>query len=734
MRGYNRPMDLSPMLATLVEAPLLKQKGVVYEPKYDGIRALVELVPGAKGMKARLWSRNGNEKTAQFPAIVRALEAAGRNLDGRTILDGEIVALDERGRPAGFQRLQGRMHLKDARDAERAEAAQPAVLIAFDILREDKQDLTRLPLTERRARLEKLFDRLFRLKAEATGSKEKKAEATSKKSRGFRLQAEDQVIRLSEQVKDDATAMHARAMKEKWEGLIAKDAASTYQPGRRSPAWRKIKLQQEQEFVIGGWTEPRQTRQYFGALLLGVNEYGGLKYAGHTGTGFDQKELARLWKLLKPRETKASPFSEKIKTNETEHWVRPDLVAQIRFTEWTTDGKLRHPVYLGLRDDKGAADVVRENAAGSSAAPRSIPVASAFPGLSERKRVEGRRKNLDRRKNVDKRKELDGVIEQLRALEDARKDGELALPNGDKVKVTNLAKLFWSKLKLTKGDLLRYYVEVSPFILPCVEDRPLVMKRFPNGVDGKAFYQQRSREERPPAGVRIETLEDNLDPISEPDAKRLIGGSLTTLLYMTQMAAISQDPWFSRVQSPPDMDHCAIDLDPTDGATFDKVLDVARWVRDELVSLGVAGFPKTSGASGLHIYIPLPPHTSYESGQLFCQIVATVVASRHPKVATVERAVKRRPRGTIYVDFLQNILGKTLATAYSARASDYAGVSTPLSWKEVDGPIDPRDFTIRTAPARFREIGDRWKAGLRDARPADLEAVFGKYSKRLGPP
>lgn len=331
------------------------------------------------------------------------------------------------------------------------------------------------------------------------------------------------------------------------------------------------------------------------------------------------------------------------------------------------------------------------------------------------------------------------MIDQLRALEDARRDGEVALPSGDRLKVTNLAKLFWPALAspkarrgeggaLTKGDLLRYYVDVSPYILPVVADRPLVMKRFPNGVGGQAFYQQRSREERPPAGVRIETLEDSADPISEPDAKRLVGGSLTTLLYMTQMAAISQDPWFSRVQSPLDADYCAIDLDPTDAATFDRVLDVARWVRDELASLGVSGFPKTSGASGLHIYIPLPPHTSYESGQLFCKIVATVVATKHPKVATVERALARRPRGTIYVDFLQNILGKTLATAYSARASDYAGVSTPLSWKEVDGKVNPRDFTIRTAPARFRKAGDLWE-GLRTARPADLKVVFEKYAK-----
>jgi bifunctional non-homologous end joining protein LigD len=325
--------------------------------------------------------------------------------------------------------------------------------------------------------------------------------------------------------------------------------------------------------------------------------------------------------------------------------------------------------------------------------------------------------------------DLQKVLDQLRALEDARRDGELTLPNGDRVKVTNLSKVFWPDLKITKGELLRYYVQVSPLLLPVVEDRPLVMKRFPNGVGGKAFYQQRSREERPPAGVRIETIEDELDPIKEPDARRFVGGSLTTLLYMTQIAAISQDPWFSRVQSPVDADHAAIDLDPADDAPFSRVVDVARWVHDELQTLGVTGFLKTSGASGVHVYVPLPPHTSYESGMLFCQIVATVVATRHPKVATVERMVSRRPKGTVYVDFMQNILGKTLATAYSARASEFAGVSTPLAWKALDAGIDPRDFTIRTAPARFADVGDLWK-GLRTTKPVDLEAVLRKYAKR----
>ena len=197
---------------------------------------------------------------------------------------------------------------------------------------------------------------------------------------------------------------------------------------------------------------------------------------------------------------------------------------------------------------------------------------------------------------------------------------------------------------------------------------------------------------------------------------------------MTQLAAISQDPWFSRVQSPHDADHTAIDLDPGEGATFERVLDVARWVHDELETLGVTGYPKTSGSRGLHVYIPLPPHTSYESGMLFCQIVATVIASRHPRVATVERTVRARPKGTVYVDYLQNILGKTLATAYSARASEFAGVSTPLRWEDLDEPFAPQDFTIVTAPQRFREVGDLW-ARLRTSKPANLAAVFRKYTK-----
>ena len=688
------------MLATLADAPLTGAR-LVYEPKYDGIRGLVDILSARNGPAIRIWSRLGNEKTTQFPSIVRALEKAAAQLRLPLTLDGEIVALDEQGRPAGFQRLQGRIHLKERADVARVDHAQPVALILFDLLRDGDEDVRGLPLAERRKRLEAHFGKLT-----------------------------SETIRLSQQAVGDGRELQARAKAEGWEGLIAKESQSIYQSGKRSPAWRKLKILHEQEFVVGGWTEPRQTRQHFGALLLGVYEGDcrpptvdcRLVYVGHSGTGFDGAELARVWRLLKTREIRESPFSTRVPTNESPHWVRPELVAQVRFTEWTDDNKLRHPVYLGLRDDKGPLTVVREETPHDRS---EMKKPSQRGGEEERKSPNKKKPNRD---DSVISGSVTQVIEQLQALEHARKDGPIELPGGERLNVTNLAKPFWPKLKLTKGDLLRYYATVAPMLLPAVANRPLVMKRFPNGVDGLAFYQQRHREEKPPPGVRIETLDPEYEPISEPGARRLIGGSLITLLYMTQIAAISQDPWFSRVQSPLEADYVALDLDPDDDATFAQVLDVARWIRDELHSLKVPAVPKTSGSSGLHIYIPLPPGTSYESGMLFCQIVATVVATRHPKIATVERTVKARKRGTVYVDYLQNILGKTLATAYSARASSFAGVSTPLDWKELDEAIDPRDYTIKTAPERFGKVGDLW-ARLRKSKPANLEAVFKKYAR-----
>jgi bifunctional non-homologous end joining protein LigD len=667
------------MLASLVDAPL-DDPQFVYEPKYDGIRAVAEVAPAGT---VRLWSRLGNEKTTQFPEIAAALRTWARGLKAPVVLDGEIVALDAKGEPTGFQHLQGRIHLS-AGPGTSPTAAVPVAFMAFDLLRHGATDLRDRPFLERRAVLERVFGR-----------------------------TRSPLLRLTPTVRGDGHALHKEAVDHGWEGLIAKRAASPYKSGKRTPDWRKIKLHREQEFVIGGWTEPRQTRSHFGALLLGVYKDGALEYVGHTGTGFNEKELTRLMKLLGPLETAASPFQVKPKTNERPHWVRPELVAQIRFTEWTADARLRHPVYLGLRDDKKPEEVRREDTSSPHApAPTRVPFRGSRSSRSRARDTSGTTPITT--------DEIEDLIEQLRAIEASRRNGTLTLPGGDTLSVTNLHKVFWPKQKLTKGDLFRYYVRVAPFIGPTLADRPLVMKRYPNGITGQSFYQHRVDDV--PAGVRTEMVS------VAGRRTQIVGGGLKTLLYTTQLAAISQDPWFSRVDHPQYADHAALDLDPAEGVPFARVIDVARWVHDELESFGASGVAKTSGASGLHVYVPLPPETPYDAGLLFCQIIATVVAHKHPKVATTERSVRARGR-RVYVDYLQNVPGKTLASAYSVRASDYAGVSTPLSWKEVEAGVDRREFTLKNVPSRLAKVGDLW-APLRESAGIDLSLVQ-RYAERL---
>ena len=309
---------------------------------------------------------------------------------------------------------------------------------------------------------------------------------------------------------------------------------------------------------------------------------------------------------------------------------------------------------------------------------------------------------------------IQSLLTQLDEIEGGPGGGTLTFAGG-RLNVSSLSKLFWPKLKLTKGDLFRHYVRVAPMILPVLADRPLVMKRYPNGIAGSPFYQHRAPD-KVPAGVRIESVTTGTE--TRP---HLVGGSLTTLLYTAQLGSISQDPWFSRVDSTDAIDHVAIDLDPPDGLPYARVLDVARWVRDALAAVKATGFAKTSGAGGLHVYVPMPPRTSYASGLLFAQVVATMVAERHPRQATIERSLKARGR-RIYVDYLQNALGKTLASAYSARASEFAGVSTPITWEEVEAGVSPRDFTIANFDQRIRSAGDPWR-GLRTTKGPDLKTL-----------
>jgi bifunctional non-homologous end joining protein LigD len=689
------------MLAVAPEAPPpLDDPRLVYEPKYDGIRAIALVEPGPTP-HVRLWSRNGNEKSRQFPELVAALTAWAGTLDAPVVLDGEVVALDRNGRPAGFQRLQGRIHVSvpGYRSSAPAQtpAEQPTAFVAFDLLRDGDIDWRPRPLRERRAALE--------ARCRDMGSP---------------------LLRISRQVVGDGHALYAEARREGWEGLLVKGRESAYRAGKRSPEWRKYKILQQDEFVIGGWTEPRGARNHFGALILGARgEDGSLDYVGDVGTGFTGAELDRVAALLAPLATSTCPFDPPPKTPAAAHWVRPQLVAQVRYTEMTDDGRLRHPIYLGLRDDKAAAAVTRPRRADSrTPAPPPAPAAAAsrrsprvaLPAAPRRRPAKVRPPAADPLVAWDPAAEA--ICARLDDLQARRKNGAVALPDGDTLDVTNLHKVFWPQGGRTKGDLLRYYTRIAPLLLPVLDERPLVMKRLPNGVDGQSFYQHRAPEPVP-AGVRIETLPDDDVPA------RLIGGSLKTLLYMAQLASISMDPFFSTLEALHTPDQVAIDLDPQPGATFAQILDVARWVHEVLDQVGVTGFPKTSGSEGLHIFIPLQPGTSYHAGMLFCQIVATMVATAHPKVATVERTVGKRKDGTVYVDYLQNIEGKTLACAYSARASVFAGVSAPLTWDEVHGGVRPEDFTLDTILPRVREIGDLWQ-GLREHDGADLLAALEK--------
>ena len=683
--------ELAPAAA---HARMLERPDHYFEPKYDGIRALVAL---DRKTPPVLYTRLGRDKTGQFPDLADALATFGRKLRQPLLLDGEIVAVDDEGAALPFQYLQDRLHV--AAEAARAAARKvAAALVVFDLLRDGDTDLRPLPFRERRRRLE----------------------------RALRGRTSD-TIRLIDSTVGDGAALAAKGRARGWEGLVVKQPEGRYASGRRSSTWQKLKFTETEEFVVGGWTAPRGSRAHFGALLLGYYPDHGqgaadaerLVFAGQVGTGFTGAELDRVAARLAPLATGQSPFADlpAPKGAETRCWTEPALVAQVTFTQWTRDGVLRNPVYDGLRDDK-RPDEIRQRPR------RSSPTAT---GRTQPPRAPSRRRPAPPAPPAPPHPEpaLDDLLAQLEALEQSGRRGTLVLSDSGRVPLGNLNKVFWPAGGITKGELLRFYLRMAPYLLPVVADRPLVMKRFPNGVYGQSFYQHRAPDPLP-EGVRVTAIRERPDaPGSE--VPYLVGGRLQSLLYMAQLGVISQDPWFSRLPDIEAADMAALDLDPMPDTPFERVLDVACWLHDELERLGVPCWAKTSGSEGLHIFVPLPPGTPYDAGMLFCQILATVVAEAHPAAATVERMVRKRRPDAVYIDYLQNIHGKTLACAYSARASPFAGVSTPLSWAEVHegaaAGLRPHDFTMRSVFARLDRTGDLW-ADLRRSEPADLEAVF----------
>lgn len=687
---------LSPMLATIgAEVPRGKQW--VFEPKYDGIRILAFAARG----EVALVSRNGLEKTRQFPEVVEAVRALHRRVRRRFVLDGEIVAMHGDA-PARFQSLQSRMHTADRGAIEQHRLDSPAAYIAFDVLLDGKTSLVTEPWRVRRKHLAALLQPPGRSNA----------------------------LRLSD-VDDDGASMLRTARKLGWEGVIAKRADAPYEPGRRSRSWLKLKIEQRQEFVVGGWTEPRNSREHIGAILLGYYDAdGALVYAGHTGTGFTRSSLLDLFRKLRRIERRTSPFATTPRTNETPHWTRPSVVVEIKFNEWTADGKLRQPVYVGMRDDQAPRDVVHEPPSLAAGTVDRGRVRARGPRRAAASLKPARRPSLRARTSGAPgvapygrggvpltARAADRIAAEIERIEQAGGSGVLELSTG-RLEVSNLDKVFFPSTKHTKGDVMRFYARVAPLLLPAIADRPLVMKRFPNGVRGKAFYQQRAPAD-PPASVRVEPVSDE----GLTTQTRLVGGDLATLLYLVQLGAISVDPWHSRVQSVKYADYAIVDLDPGPRAPFARVIEVAHAVKRTIDELGLHAVPKTSGASGMHVVLPLPPGVPNEGARMLAELVATRVADRHPRIATVERWVNARPRGAVYLDYLQNIRGKTVAGVYSVRARPQPTVSTPLEWDEVDERLSPAAFTIDTVPERLGERGDLWARGMR--RPNSLDRVLG---------
>jgi bifunctional non-homologous end joining protein LigD len=600
------------MLASLAEAPF-SRPGWLFEIKYDGVRVLA----ARDGDRVALYGRSGQVFTARYPEIVTALRSLPLT---HFVLDGEVVALDETGR-SSFQRLQNRMHLTKPADVERARATEPVSAVFFDALTLDGRDLRQVPLADRKACL-----------------------ALVVPARG--------VIRYGDHVERRGEDFFAAAAEQKLEGIVAKRAASPY-VGGRTREWLKIKCQLRQELVVGGWTDPQGGRNRFGALHLGVYEGDRLVYVGKVGTGFDEATLELVWTRLQPLARKTPPFAAGAPTGRGHHWVSPALVAEVRFTEWTKDGGIRHPAFLGLRADKRPEECVRETAAPAPRGRHAGGATAVVAGASDRQ-----------------------------------------------VTITNPRKVFWPAEGYTKADLVGYYERVAPWLLPYLADRPLVLTRYPDGIQGKSFFQK-DAPAWTPAWVRRERIWARG---AEREIDYFIVGDVETLRYVANTGTIPLHLWASRVGALERPDWLVLDLDPK-GAPFTDVVKVALALRRILERLELPSYPKTSGATGLHILLPLAARYTYDETRTFARLLATLAVDAVPAIATIARMLRTRG-GKVYVDFGQNGHGQTIVGPLSVRPLPGAPVSCPLRWPEVTARLDPRRFTIRTMPTRLDKLGD----------------------------
>jgi bifunctional non-homologous end joining protein LigD len=622
------PARIEPMLAQLAhQAP--RGEGWFYEIKWDGVRALAYLDGGV-----RFAGRKGNDISAQYPELAAIRAQIGAR---SAILDGEIAVLDDRGRPS-FERIQPRILASGARAIATLARSRPAVYFAFDLLYLDGRDLRGIPLAERKRRLRSIATESARL-------------------------------RLSESF-DDGAALLEAAKRQGLEGIVAKRASSFYE-SRRSADWVKVKAVTEQEFVICGFTKGE--RDYFGALLLGIYEGGQLRYAGNVGTGFDHVLMKQIHERLQPLVAAKSPFAETVKLPQPITWVRPDMVATVKFLEWTEDGRLRAPVFVGLRTDVEASECVRDR--GAIAEPTGELIAAGPDQATVE--IEGRR-----------------------------------------FVIRNLKKVFYPAQGYTKRDVVNYYDAVAEWLLPHWRDRPLSLRRYPDGIAKAGFFQKNA--EGLPGWIRTATIRDG-----DEAAVRVIGDSRAQLVYLAQLGCIDQNPWMSRIDSLDHPDFVLVDLDPQE-CSYDRVVEAAHVVRKKLQDLGLAGYAKTTGGDGMHIYVPLDRGYLYEQTKSFAEILARLCAAERPDLFTTPRAVSKRTKDRVYFDYLQNGRGKTVSAPYVLRAYDGAPVATPLDWTEVKPGLNPKQFHLRNAVERFRRVGDLFAGVL--TRKQRLEPALEKLA------
>ncbi len=628
------PEDLTPMLASLGPTPRSEQW--LYEIKWDGVRALCYIADG----KVRLVGRRGTVFDRQYPELDTLATAVKTPT---AILDGEICALDDFGRPS-FEKLQPRIMASGTSAIARMARSNPVVFIAFDLLYAGGQDLRDLPLIERKERLRALIETTPHL-------------------------------RFSEHFATGVDELMAAAKAQGLEGVVAKHRDSRY-TGDRARDWVKLKIRLEQDIVIAG--RMAGERAPFGSLLMGVYEGNQLRYAGTVGSGFDGPLLKSLAKRLEPLETSQSPFGEVIKFPRDVVFAQPQLVATVAYHEWTSEGRLRAPVFIRLRNDVDPIECVRAPLVAAS-------IREAF-------------------------------------LPPTQEEVSLTI-SGHRLKFTNLSKVYYPDDAIAKREVINYYAAVADFLLPHLADRPLSLRRYPDGIGQPGFFQKNAAEGFP---TWVRTA--NILAESHEQREQIIGGERADLLYLANLGCIDQNPWMSRLETLDHPDFILIDLDPYECA-YAKIIEAALLIRHKLDLLELTGYPKTTGGNGLHIYVPLEPIYSYDQSRGIAEVLARIVAAERPDLFTLPRAVGKRDPGKVYFDYLQNARGKTISAPYVPRAHAGAPVATPLEWRELKASLKPADFHLRNAMDRFDRTGDLFAGVLK--KPQHLEQAFAKLEELL---